>query len=185
MRKTAVIALLVLILTGLAAAQIPVSGNVFFGYSYYRTNPSGIDTANTNGWEGSIEGKFLPLIGIVGDVSGHYGNETFAFSCPVGLPTCNTSPNVNIAEHNYLIGPRLSVSVGKYRPFAEALFGVGHINANAAGSDTSFATALGGGLDYKLIKLVAWRIQGDYVQTHFFGARQDNIRISTGIAIHF
>ena len=36
------------------------------------------------------------------------------------------------------------------------------------GSDTSFATAIGGGLDYHLVRPVAWRLEGDYVQTRFF-----------------
>ncbi len=52
---------------------------------------------------------------------------------------------------------------------------------NGFGSDTSFATALGGGLDYKIIRPVAWRFQGDYVQTRFFGTTQNNVRLSTGI----
>jgi hypothetical protein len=75
--------------------------------------------------------------------------------------------------------------VSKLRPFAEALFGASHINAGAVGSDTSFATALGGGLDYKIIRPVAWRFQGDYVQTRFFSATQNNVRLSTGIVLRF
>jgi len=42
------------------------------------------------------------------------------------------------------------------------------VNANSAGSDTSFATAIGGGVDYRLFRAVAWRFQGDYLQTRFF-----------------
>ena len=57
--------------------------------------------------------------------------------------------------------------------------------SNGLGSDTSFATALGGGIDYKIIRPVAWRFQGDYVQTRFFGATQNNVRISTGIVFRF
>ncbi len=56
---------------------------------------------------------------------------------------------------------------------------------NGIGTDFSFATALGGGLDYKIIKPVAWRFQGDYVRTSFFGGTQDNVRISTGIVLRF
>ena len=48
-----------------------------------------------------------------------------------------------------------------------------------------FATALGGGLDYKIIRLIALRIQGDYVQTRFFGTTQNNVRLSTGIVVRF
>ena len=52
-------------------------------------------------------------------------------------------------------------------------------------SDTAFATALGGGLDYHLVPLVSWRLQGDYLQTRFFGNTQNNGRFSTGIVLNF
>ena len=78
------------------------------------------------------------------------------------------------------------MSVGKFRPFAEALFGASHVDVNhGIGSDTSFATAIGGGLDYKIIRPLAWRFQGDYVQTRFFGNTQNNVRISTGLVLRF
>ncbi len=188
MRRILFVSVFLFLLASLAAAQIPTSGNVFFGYSYYNTDLSSIDRANTNGWEGSFEGKVFPFVGLVADVSGHYGSQNFAtinLPCPVGVFSCSGPFNANFSEHNYLVGPRVSASVGRFRPFAEALFGAGHVNANAAGSDTSFATALGGGIDYRLIRLVAWRFQGDYVQTRFFGTHQDNIRLSTGLVIRF
>jgi opacity protein-like surface antigen len=52
-------------------------------------------------------------------------------------------------------------------------------------SDTSFATAVGGGIDYKIIRPIAVRLQGDYVQTRLFGATQNNVRVSTGIVLRF
>jgi opacity protein-like surface antigen len=181
MRKIALIGLASLLFASVAMAQVPTSGNVFFGYSYYNTNLSPIDRANANGWEASLEGKVLPWVGIVADFSGHYGSENFPAFCPQNPCTIN----VNVNERNVLFGPRVSASFGKFRPFAEAMFGVGHVNADAAGSDTSFATALGGGLDYRLIRPVAWRFQGDYIQTRFFGTTQNNLRLSTGIVFHF
>jgi hypothetical protein len=187
MRKSVFIVLALLSFAGVAAAQVP-SGNVFFGYSYYNSNFSG-NSAGTNGWQASLEGKVLPFVGIVADFSGHYGSQTFqeGAACPVVAPNCVTTipVSVNIAEHNVMFGPRVSFSVGKFRPFAEAEFGVGHINANSAGSDTSIATDLGGGLDYRFFHRLAWRIQADYVQTRFFGSTQNNVQISTGLAFHF
>jgi opacity protein-like surface antigen len=187
MRNILIIAFVMLALVGLASAQVPTSGNVFFGYSYYNTDLSSIDRANTNGWEASVEGKVLPFVGIVADFDGHYGHENFpGVACPVSQPPCiPISVSTNVTEHNFLFGPRVSVSVSKFRPFAQAMFGVGHVNASAAGSDTSFATALGGGLDYHLIPLISWRFQGDYVETRFFEGHQNNVRLSTGIVVHF
>jgi opacity protein-like surface antigen len=166
----------------LASAQIP-SGNVFFGYSYYNTDLSSNSRANTNGWNASVEGKVLPWVGLVADFDAHYGSQSFPVACPVVPGICTANPN--FTERNYLFGPRISVSVAKIRPFAEALFGAGHVHVNGISSDTSFAAAVGGGLDYKLIPLLAWRVQGDYLHTHFFGATQNNVRLSTRIVVRF
>jgi hypothetical protein len=185
MRKGLFVGLALFLFAGLANAQVP-AGNVFFGYSYYNTDLSSIDRANTNGFEASLEGRIVPFLGFVADFDGHYGSQNFpATACPVALPCLPVPFNVNVTENNYLFGPRISFSVGKIRPFAEALFGGAHVNAGVVGSDTSFATAVGGGLDYKLIPLLAWRLQGDYVQTRFFDTTQNNVRISTGIVLHF
>ena len=91
----------------------------------------------------------------------------------------------NTRQYTFVFGPRVSVSVGKIRPFAHYLVGAGHISSSGGGSDTSFAQTVGGGVDYKLIPLIAWRVQGDFVQTRFFGTKQDNFRLSTGIVLHF
>jgi opacity protein-like surface antigen len=184
MRKVGLIIVGLLLFAGLAGAQVPTSGNVFFGYSFYNTDLSSIDRANTSGWEASVEGKVFPFIGIVADFDSHYGSQNFEGICGGGF-ACG-EVNASVTEHNYLFGPRVSASLGRFRPFAEAFFGAGHVDLNnGGGSDTSFATALGGGLDYKIIKPIAWRFQGDYVQTRFFDATQNNVRISTGIVLRF
>jgi hypothetical protein len=195
MRKIVVISSLLLLLSTLAVAQVP-NGNVFFGYSFYNTDLSSVDRANANGWEASVEGKVIPFLGFVADVDSHYGSanfscsSNFAFGCPVGvpvgLPSGAATYNGSFTEYNFLFGPRVSVPVGKFRPFAEALFGGSHVSlSNDLGSHTSFATAIGGGLDYRLIRPIAWRFQGDYVQTRFFSTTQNNVRISTGIVLRF
>jgi hypothetical protein len=189
MRKMFVTAFLILTITGFAAAQIPTSGNVFFGYSYYNSDVSALNRTNMNGWEASVEGKIFPFIGIVADFDSHYGSQSGIvpppLACPVSIPNCGVTFNANFSENNYLFGPRVSVSVGKIRPFAEALFGSGHIHVNGFSSDTSFATAVGGGLDYKILRILAWRVQGDYVHTSLLNSHQNNVRISTGIVVRF
>jgi hypothetical protein len=181
MRKIVLITSILLMFAGLAAAQIPTAGNVFLGYSYYNTDLSSIGRTGTNGFVGSLEGKIIPWVGIVADISTHYGSQDFVGTCPGGGCTVN----FNVSESNVLFGPRVSVGIGKFRPFAEAMFGVGHVNANGFGSDTSFATAIGGGLDYRIIRPIAWRFQGDYLQTRFFGTTQNNVRLATGIVFRF
>jgi hypothetical protein len=91
-------------------------------------------------------------------------------------------------EYEVLFGPRVGVPLGKIRPFGEALFGIGHINSSSqslTGSNNSFANALGGGFDYRLFRVLAWRVEGDYVRTRFFSNHQNDVRISTGIVLRF
>jgi hypothetical protein len=183
MRNSFLIALILTLFAGVAAAQS--SGNVFFGYSYYNTDLSSSDRANANGWEATLEGRVVPHLGFVADLSNHYGSQNFGGGAVCGITCVPVSFNANVVVTNVLFGPRVYASVGRFRPFAEALFGGSHVNANAAGSDTSFATALGGGIDYRIIRPVAWRFQGDYVATRFFGTTQNNLRLSTGIVIRF
>ena len=187
MRKIIFPALFLSLLSMFAAAQIPTSGNVFAGYSYYNTKITP-NRQSLHGWEGSVEGKFFPIpfLGVVADFSEHYGSLNVpnpAGTCAIGIVCPPLSANAHI--DNFLVGPRASVSVGKYRPFAEAMFGFGHINTNGFGSDTSFATGVGGGLDYRLIRLLGWRFEGDYIHTHLFSTAQNNVRLSTGLVLRF
>ena len=170
-------------------AQIPTSGNVFFGYSFAQGDTfTGLSSAgvNMNGWEGSAEGKFLPWIGVVADFDWHYGGHDF-FDC-IG-PACTPKNfRLNASRHEVLFGPRASISIGRYTPFAEFLLGLAHQTDTGGGisnSDTTFSTAIGGGLDYKLLKGVAWRVQGDDVRSSLFHVTRNNIRISTGIVFRF
>ena len=84
MQKIGFAICILLLFAGVASAQIPTSGNVFFGYSYLSTDLSSSGRANTNGWEASVEGKIFPFIGIVGDFDAHYGSQNF--------PVCSVIP---------------------------------------------------------------------------------------------
>ena len=202
MRKTALALGFIVITTIAASAQIPTGGNIFFGYSYSRSEvfssnpaaPAGgflqpaSRSANFNGWEGSLEGKFLPFLGIEVDVSQRYASQSFTVVCTV-LPSggCPATQTVNSRVLTGMLGPRVSVPIGKFTPFAHALFGGAHISDSngASNSDTSFSTAIGGGIDYKLIKGLAWRIQGDEQHTKFFNHGHNNLRLATGIVVRF
>jgi opacity protein-like surface antigen len=189
MLKSVCTGIVLFLFAGFANAQIP-SGNVFLGYSYENTNSSAfglnLSRPNLQGWEASAEGKVLPFVGIVVDVSGHYGSQTFQESPP---PTTGaTTIKVTGHEQEYLFGPRLSVPVGKFTPFGEFMVGLAHIHTGGTlpgPSNTSFATAVGGGLDYRLFRPVAWRVEGDYLHTKFFNTAQNNLRLSTGIVVRF
>jgi hypothetical protein len=198
MGRASVIGCVVFFSALVAQAQIPTGGNVFFGYSYSHGNAftSNLSSPATpinpgigmSGWEASLEGKYLPWIGVVADFDWHYGSHTVS-QCPVpGCTSGATSFRLNGSRHEIMFGPRASISIGKYTPFAQFLLGVTHqtdSGRNQSNSDTAFATAIGGGLDYKLIKGVAARVQLDSVHTRLFGGTQNNFRFSTGLLFRF
>jgi hypothetical protein len=185
-RRFLIAILLCCLSVGVASAQIPTSGNVFFGYSYLNSNAANSSGTGLNGWNGSLEGKVLPFIGIVADLDGHYGSQDILVAGPLGVGT--TAVSASISQHDFLFGPRASVAIERFRPFAHALFGVSHISESASsfsGSDTSFGDALGGGIDYRLLRIAGARLQVDDLQTRFFGHTQNNLRMSIGLVLRF
>jgi hypothetical protein len=122
-----------------------------------------------------VEGKLLPWVGIVADLNGNHGSQNFS------------GVNADISEHNFLFGPRVSVEVGRIRPFAELLVGLSHISRSHGISDsnTSFSNALGGGIDYRIKGPVSWRGQLDWINTRFYSHGQNDVRLTTGLAFHF
>jgi hypothetical protein len=184
-RKSAEIGFVIFVIAATASAQIPASGNMFVGYSFSRANSVSGTAVSLNGWEGSLEGKFLPWAGIVADFGGGYGsdNNVFTNSELTCMAPCPIHGN-SVRRYTYLFGPRVSIPVGRFTPFAHFLFGASHVNASGV-TDTSFATAVGGGLDYRLIPGFAWRLQLDNVHTDFFSTSENHIRFSTGVDLRF
>ena len=181
MRRIAIVAAICFVSLA-ASAQIP-KANIFLGYSYMSADTNSNSRPNLNGWEGSLEGKFLPWVGIVADFNGQYGSQSVT-----GVEGITVRPSQHYL--NVLFGPQVSVSVGKITPFFHLLGGVSHINIGStaftsSASDTSFGDAVGGGVDYKLIPGLGWRVQADLVQTRFFNASQKDFRLSTGVVFHF
>jgi len=163
-RKLAFLAALLLSVSVCARAQD--KAEIFGGYSYQRIDNS--PSFNLNGWELSGQYKFARWLGGVVDLDGHYGS-------PSGIST---------STHHYLFGPQVSWPA-RVSPFAHVLIGAAHVNVGGVG-DTSFSTAIGGGIDARLVHGVYWRvIQGDYIHTQFFGSGQNNARLSTGIVFRF
>ncbi len=141
------------------------------------TPPAIAQHANLNGWEFAGQYKFLPFLGAVADVSGNYG----------------TLDGAGTRVHTFLFGPQISLP-RKVSPFAHAVIGVAKESQDAfvngaffsLGSDKSLATAVGAGIDVKVIPFVSVRlIQIDYLRTRLHGAAQNQPRVSAGIVVHF
>ena len=186
--------LLLLIVTRFAVAQAPTSGNIFLGYSFQNADATAFSFSsatrpNMNGWRGSLEGRIFPHVGLVTDFTGEYGNQNATVLPVVPVGGGNPVPfQVTGHEYEVLFGPRVGAQIGNMRPFAEVLVGIGHMHSSFLGtsaSDNSFASAFGGGFDYRLLRTLAWRVEGDYVHSRFFSNSQNNVRISTGIVFRF
>ncbi len=175
--KKLLIVFSILLLGGTFAAAQESKAEVFGGYSFLRFNRpatignfANLDGTNTNGWNAALTGNVNRYFGITADFSGHYG-EIF----PGGG---------NL--HNFLFGPQLRLPAGRASLFVHALGGTSHNSGNFVGSQTSAAYAFGGGLDWKVRDHVSLRVgQLDYIGTHFVDQRQDNVRFSTGLVLHF
>ena len=180
MRVVAGAILFLLSFMGNAFAQVP-KASIFVGYSYMSADlPNISGRQNLNGWEGSLEGKVLPFLGIVADGSGHYGT-TQVLICPVVVG--GHCPGVKGNLYTALFGPRVSASFGRLRPFAHVLVGAADVSGSV--SEFSLASAVGGGVDFKIAPILGWRFQGDYIHTHFSGQPEGHARFSTGIVLRF
>jgi hypothetical protein len=164
-RLSLLFALVLLISLSVHAQGLGDKVELFGGYSYMRTaSPS----FNLNGWELAGQYKVTDWLGAVGDFDGHYGS-------PNGFST---------SLHTFLFGPEVSWPA-RVSPFAHVLFGGAHVSSGGF-SDTSFAMAVGAGIDTRLVHGIYWRvIQGDYLPTFFGNSRENNARLSTGIVVRF
>lgn len=160
------------------------------GYSFHSAdiNTLTIDPHRTgqHGLNAEYTRNINRKVGIVGDVSAHFKRSSRS-----------TIGGVFESQRDqyYMLGGLQVKAPNKssVTPFAHALAGAslfhGFIaNRTAAGNvftfddATSFALALGGGLDVRVSDRVAIRlVQADYAPTFFGSGRQDNFRLSFGI----
>jgi outer membrane protein OmpA-like peptidoglycan-associated protein len=175
--------------TASSSEEVTPAFELFGGYSYMRFNVKGLtshDNFDLHGGTASIAGNVNRWLGLVGDFGGYKVADT-----PSG-----TSANA----YTFLFGPKFSHRGDRWTPFMQFLFGAAHAKADVSTSapgffsaasfhENSFAMALGGGVDLKLGKHVAWRIfQGDYLFTKFQDGnnnQQNNIRAATGLVFRF
>jgi Outer membrane protein beta-barrel domain len=154
-----------------ADAQASSSVELFGGYSYQRLNSAGGNGTGLNGWAADMQANVKRSFALATSFSGAYGEELGA----------------NLQLYTFLAGPRLVCRSKRDSFFVHALIGGARLNASAArvgDNRTSFAAALGGGVDVKLTRHTAVRVfQADYLLTRLAGRTQNDFRVSTGIVI--
>jgi hypothetical protein len=191
--KPFVLAVFVAAMAATSKAQDKVE--VFGGYSYLHASeqvgqttlpgapplPNVTQHVNLNGWEFAGQYKPLPFLGAVADFNGNYG----------------TLHGGGTGIHTFLFGPQVSLPM-KVSPFAHALFGIAKESQDpfttgvspqgfvSLGSDKSWATAIGVGIDVKVAPFIKVRLfQVDYLRTQLHGTTQNQPRASAGVVFHF
>ena len=170
-----------------APPTVPVA-SVFFGYSYLNFSTNGLTDSRqqASGWDASVSSNFNQWFALELDVSGHYKNYNYYTGNAFGLPRY-----ISVAayrDYSYLAGPRVN-----YGPvFIHALFGGDRLSGSALGTPSAqigFAGALGGGIQYPVNDLVAFRVGADYIfATHNVAdgssATNNNFRASLGVVFN-
>ncbi|MGH9753021.1 MAG: outer membrane protein [Blastocatellia bacterium] len=174
-------------------AQEGPKAELFGGYSYLRINTGeGVDGIGAHGFNLSVAGNVTRNIGLVAEFSRFTKSETLNLGDLFNEPGLGAA-GAKARTSTYLFGPRFTLRTGSAEPFVHALVGGarGVFEASAAGlsgklSDSSFAYALGGGLDVKVHENIAIRLgQVDYLRTKFIDERANNLRYSVGIVFRF
>jgi outer membrane immunogenic protein len=155
------------------------------GYDYARFNVndringvSSTETFNGNGGGGQFEYNANSWIGTVAELGGFGVTSTTNGALVGGVLT-------------YLFGPRVNFRHGKAVPFAQALFGGVRTTDGIihSGPENHFAMTVGGGIDFKVSKLLSVRpVQAEYFMTTIpdgLDNRQNNFRLSAGVVFRF
>lgn len=174
----------------LAQTQEDHKNEFFAGYSYHSAdiNTLTIDPRRTsqNGFNVEYTRNITKNLGITGDLSAHFHRD----SSTMGGATFTRK-----RDQYFVLGglQYKSHNEGRPQPFVHALVGASLFrgftsNIGPSGNvftfddATSFAMALGGGLDIRASKRIDVRlIQADYSPTHFGSEWQHNFRLSFGI----
>ena len=111
------------------------------------------------------------------------GTATFGFG------HLNTNPNLSAKSLFLGGGPHVSIQSNSFvEPWVHVLPGWEHFRfaqSDVLGGNSAFGFIGGGGLDFKVGPRVHWRMQGDYIGTHFQSSLQSNYSVGTGLIIYF
>ncbi|MGH9488141.1 MAG: YSC84-related protein [Terriglobales bacterium] len=161
----------------------PLPFSVGFGYEHI-SSPIGLD-----GWDLRAGVRPLPRraagLSLVADVGRASGSQSL--SLLVG------SASAKSTEWTLMFGPEFDMPHRIFDPYADALFGFGHLSTqtasvNASGSSgySSFAWQVGAGLKLNVTRWASIRlIEVDLVHTAFAASGSSHARVVIGGTIHF
>jgi len=142
-----------------------------------------------NGWRAGLSIQVRQPVSMVFDFSDSRGSSL------IGLPG-GADQELDLHRQTYTAGIQVDTHPGlqkQWDAFVEAQLGAAHdsnrisfAGMTDSSSATAFAMKFGGGLDREINKHLGVRLfQFDYQPTHFGGAWQNNLGVSTGLVVHF
>lgn len=178
---------------GVSGSSLTNECNIAFGGScpfIFQIHPG------FNGWNIAPQANLNRWFGLKAQITGQYGNiMSVKPSSTFPLPIISV-PGQHI--YDFLFGPVASYRTEKYNAFVHGLIGAQHVGmsgniavggiggVSTSSSDTDFAFALGGGMDWKVSQHFAVRVaQFDYELVNSSGQHQNDFRYSGGVVFGF
>jgi hypothetical protein len=161
------------------------------------------------GWEATLVENVNHWLGGEMDFGGLYGTPSAGFLYPASElvtpnPDFNKKVPIILRQQTVMFGPRLTWRrPGPLVFFAHMPIGIAYANASLSQSavvatdfqvlpvgtiksDSGLAISPGVGVDLRLNgRMMVRVIQMDYLMTHVFATRQDNVRVSAGLNLTF
>src|ERR1700735_501096 len=168
-------------------AQAQPSQEIALDYTYVHTNapPGGCGCFSMNGGGGSYAYHFGPQFAMVVDIGVEHASKVDSGGDDLTLTSFLSGPRFFYRRPNTRFVPYGQVLLGAVR----ATGSLGAANSNGALSSAVFGSALGGGVEYNLSRRFTLRLaEVDYFITTFdnpVNGRQNNIRVTAGVAYHF
>jgi hypothetical protein len=178
MKKFLVFVVILLGFSAMAMAQELPRAEVYGGYAFFACDNAafgvrGGSSCLYQGWNGSIKINGNKWIGFTADVGGYYDR--------------GVTGKVERNSYSFLVGPVVSVHMGKVTTFYRALFGDAYVYPGLYWPyDNSLAMALGGGVDVSINNRFSIRpVQLEYMPVKSGKPLSDNLRFSAGFIYKF
>jgi opacity protein-like surface antigen len=140
----------------------------FAGYTDLKGEANFFSRLGMNGWETSGSESINRWLGVEFDTAGFYTNRA----------------GVLLTDYSYGAGPRFTLGPG----FLHVLAGADHLTGSALGysvSESAFAGAMGGGIEWAVTPNWSLRTSADYVFLRHGGQLQNHLRVSSGVVYVF